>query len=156
MKNAVFWGVADCSQLTLVPRSRIFLPWRWRRYVLPKRRFTQYLHGATSKKTAFFIVTAVETSNLIKSNLFLIVPFASLIYDASSKMFWSLDSSVCIAARLRFGIGVRFPAEAGHFSLLCSVQTGFGALPASYQIRTGFSFPGGKTAGTWSWSITSI
>jgi hypothetical protein len=36
----------DCSHLlTLVPRSRIFLPWRWRRYVPPKRRFTQDLHG---------------------------------------------------------------------------------------------------------------
>jgi hypothetical protein len=33
-------------------------------YVPPKRRFTQDLHGATSQKTAFFIVTAVKTSNL--------------------------------------------------------------------------------------------
>jgi hypothetical protein len=32
--------------------------------VPPKRRFTQDLHGATSQKTAFFIVTAVKTSNL--------------------------------------------------------------------------------------------
>jgi hypothetical protein len=32
--------------------------------VPPKRLFTQDLHGATSQKTAFFIVTAVETSNL--------------------------------------------------------------------------------------------
>jgi hypothetical protein len=38
--------------------------WRWRRYVPPKRRFTQDLHGATSQKTAFFIVTTVKTSNL--------------------------------------------------------------------------------------------
>jgi hypothetical protein len=53
-----------CSHLlTLVPRSRIFLPWRWRRYVPTKRRFTQDLHGATSQKTAFFIVTTVKTSN---------------------------------------------------------------------------------------------
>jgi hypothetical protein len=37
-------------------RSRIFLPWRWRRYVPPKRRLTQELHGATSQKTAFFII----------------------------------------------------------------------------------------------------
>jgi hypothetical protein len=29
-----------------------------------KRRFTQDLQGATSQKTAFFIVTAVKTSNL--------------------------------------------------------------------------------------------
>jgi hypothetical protein len=41
-----------------------FLPWRWRRYVNPKRRFTQDLQGATSQKTTFFIVTAVKTSNL--------------------------------------------------------------------------------------------
>jgi hypothetical protein len=92
MKNAVFWDVAPCRccvnwrlggtyllhlqsrkirergtslsrWLQPVPRSRIFLSWRWRRYVPPKRRFTQDLHGATSQKTAFFIVTAVKTSN---------------------------------------------------------------------------------------------
>jgi hypothetical protein len=34
-----------------------------------KRRFTQYLHGATSQKTAFFIVTAVKTSNLTSALL---------------------------------------------------------------------------------------
>jgi hypothetical protein len=34
------------------------------RYVPPKRRFLQELHGATSQKTPFFIVTAVKTSNL--------------------------------------------------------------------------------------------
>jgi hypothetical protein len=28
--------------LTLIPHSRIFLPWRWRRYVPPKHRFTKY------------------------------------------------------------------------------------------------------------------
>jgi hypothetical protein len=49
----------------LVLRSRIFLPWRWRRYVPPKRRFNPLdLHSAASQKTAFFIVTAVKTSNL--------------------------------------------------------------------------------------------
>jgi hypothetical protein len=32
--------------------------------VPPKRRFTQYLYGAASQKAAFFIVTAVKTSNL--------------------------------------------------------------------------------------------
>jgi hypothetical protein len=50
--------------LTLVLRSRIFLPWRWRRYDPPKRRFNRpHLHGATPQKMAFFIVTAVKTSN---------------------------------------------------------------------------------------------
>jgi hypothetical protein len=63
LHNWVFsTGGLVCSHLLkLVPRSRIFLPWRWRRYVLPKRRFnSQYLHGGTSQKTAFFIV-AVKT-----------------------------------------------------------------------------------------------
>jgi hypothetical protein len=45
-----------CSYLlTMVPRSRIFLSLRWRRYVPPKRQFTQDLHGATSQKTALLI-----------------------------------------------------------------------------------------------------
>jgi hypothetical protein len=47
--------LAKIHLLTLVPGSRIFLPWRWRRYIPPKGRFTQDLHGATSQKTAFFI-----------------------------------------------------------------------------------------------------
>jgi hypothetical protein len=55
---------ASSHLLTLVPLSRIFLLWRWRWYVSPKRRFTQGLYGATSQKTAFFIVTAVKTSSV--------------------------------------------------------------------------------------------
>jgi hypothetical protein len=47
-------GGSVCSHLlTLVPRSRILLPWRWRRYVPPKRLLTQDLHSATSQKTTF-------------------------------------------------------------------------------------------------------
>jgi hypothetical protein len=45
LKNAVFWDVVPC-------RSCV------------NRRFGD-LHGATSQKTAFFIVTAVKTLNLI-------------------------------------------------------------------------------------------
>jgi hypothetical protein len=45
----------SCSHLlVLVPRSWIFLPWRCKRYIPPKLRFTQDLHGATSKKATFF------------------------------------------------------------------------------------------------------
>jgi hypothetical protein len=41
----------SCSHLhTLLPRSRIFLPWRWRLSVLPKRRFTQDLHVPHPRK----------------------------------------------------------------------------------------------------------
>jgi hypothetical protein len=36
-------------------RSRFFLPWRWRAYFPPKRRFTQDLHGSTTQKKAFFM-----------------------------------------------------------------------------------------------------
>jgi hypothetical protein len=43
---------------------------RWRRYVPLKRRFTQDRHGTTSQKTAFFIVTAMKTSNLTRDSLF--------------------------------------------------------------------------------------
>jgi hypothetical protein len=48
------WAGGCRFLLTLVPRPRIFLPWRWRRYVPPKRRFAQDLHGATSQKAEFF------------------------------------------------------------------------------------------------------
>jgi hypothetical protein len=45
--------VAVCSSWFLT--RGFFLPWRWRRYVPPKRWFTQDLHGATSQKTVSFI-----------------------------------------------------------------------------------------------------
>jgi hypothetical protein len=41
-------------------------------------------------------------------------------------------------------IGVRFPAEAGNFSLRHRVQTGSGAHPVSYPMGTGGSFSGVK------------
>jgi hypothetical protein len=81
--------------LTLVLRSRISLPWRWRRYDPPKRRFNRpHLHGPTPQKTAFFIVTAVKTSNptkyfyyLRKSRMLL----KGLIKDQPVwKFFWTM------------------------------------------------------------------
>jgi hypothetical protein len=49
----------------------IFLrPWRWRRYVPPKRRLKlNGLHGAISQKMILFITTAVKTSNPTKSDI---------------------------------------------------------------------------------------
>jgi hypothetical protein len=88
MEKAVFWDVAPCrsgvnrrfgdQSAFNVSDGRFAcgfsyftpLPWRWRRYVPPRRRLTPLLHGATSQKTAFFIVTAVKTSNLTKWKLF--------------------------------------------------------------------------------------
>jgi hypothetical protein len=88
--GSVFWDVAPCrfcvnrrfggTYLTLVPRSWISVLWRWRRYVPPKRWFTQNLHGATSKKTAFFMITAMKTSNRTQ---WIIVSFNWLICQLS-------------------------------------------------------------------------
>jgi hypothetical protein len=55
-------AAATCSRRFLA--RRFLIPWRWMRYVPLKRRLTQYLHGATSKNTAFLIVTAMNTSTL--------------------------------------------------------------------------------------------
>jgi hypothetical protein len=76
---------ADCSHLlTLVPRSWIFLPGRWRWYVPPKRQFTQDLHAATFQKTTFFIVTAVKTSDLTK--FVLVLP--TFVFSSSRLCMW--------------------------------------------------------------------
>jgi hypothetical protein len=72
MKKAVFWDVAPCSSGV----NRRFggtyrLHLQGRRESIRKsareasvRDVKGRLHGATSQKTAFFIVTAVKTSNL--------------------------------------------------------------------------------------------
>jgi hypothetical protein len=50
LKNTVFW---DVSPWTLATTDRPLT-----------RRFLQQPHGVTSQKTAFFIVTAMKTSQL--------------------------------------------------------------------------------------------
>jgi hypothetical protein len=55
-----------------------------------------------------------------------------------------------------WGIGIRFPAGARHFSLLHSVQTGSGAHPDSSPMCTGGASPRGKVAVAWSWLLASI
>jgi hypothetical protein len=61
-------GGSVCSHLlTLVHRSRIYLPWRWRRYVPPKRRITQDLHSATSQKTTSFLSSCDVTFGVSKN-----------------------------------------------------------------------------------------
>jgi hypothetical protein len=64
--------------------------------------------------------------------------------------FKSRDSSVGIA--LGYGLDdrgsrVRFPAEAGNYTLHHRVQNVSGAHPASYPMGTRGSFPGDKAAG---------
>jgi hypothetical protein len=52
-------GSVRSHLLTLVPRFPIILPWRWRRYVPPKRLLTEDLLSATSQKTTFFIFYSI-------------------------------------------------------------------------------------------------
>jgi hypothetical protein len=49
--------------------------------------------------------------------------------------------------------GVPLPVGAGNFSPHYRVQTGSGPHPASYPLGTRRSFPGGKVAEAWSWSL---
>jgi hypothetical protein len=64
--------------------------------------------------------------------------------------FLTHDISVGIA--LSYGLDdrgsrVRFPAEAGNFTLHHRVRNGSGTHPASYSMGNRGSFPGGKAAG---------
>jgi hypothetical protein len=60
------------------------------------------------------------------------------------------------SAGLRAGWSeVRVTVRAGNFFPHHRVQTGSGAHPASYSMGTKASFPGGKSAGAWSWPLTS-
>jgi hypothetical protein len=52
------------------------------------------------------------------------------------------------------GSRVRFPAEAGNFSLHHRVQNGSGAHIASCTMATRGFFPGGKAAWAWMWPLT--
>jgi hypothetical protein len=90
---------SGCSHLaTLVLRSRIFLPWRWRRYVPPKRRLAPELHSATSQKTTFFIINVVIificaledqtiTSNLNMFTFIYLLKFVKFLTISKSSFF---------------------------------------------------------------------
>jgi hypothetical protein len=66
---------------------------------------------------------------------------------------------VCVILRKyisRYSDGLWTGRPGQDFSLRHSVQTDSRANPASYPMGTGGSFPWGKTAGEWSWPLTSI
>jgi hypothetical protein len=50
--------------LTFFLARWFLLLWWWRGHIPPKHRFLQDPQGVKSQKTAFFIITAVKTSNL--------------------------------------------------------------------------------------------
>ena len=54
------------------------------------------------------------------------------------------------------GTTVWFPAWPGRLSVFHRVHIGTGILPASYPLRSGSSFFGGKTVRAWSWRFTLI
>jgi len=70
------------------------------------------------------------------------------------------SEGVCkISWQLDYGLdnwGVRIPAGARNFYIHHRVQTGSVTHPVSYEMGTRGSFPGGKTARTWSWLLPSI
>jgi hypothetical protein len=73
-KKAVFWDMAPCRHCVnrrFGGTYRLHLQDRRKKEKIRKRRTSlsrcsQYLHGATSQNTAFFIATAVKTSNVTK------------------------------------------------------------------------------------------
>jgi hypothetical protein len=54
-KSGVYWDVTPCDLVRTDVLEAL---------CNPESRFLQKPHGVTSQKTAFFIVTAVKTSNL--------------------------------------------------------------------------------------------
>jgi hypothetical protein len=61
MKTQTYCLYIICKRKT---QKLILRPWRWRRYVPPKRQLTfNGLHGIVSQKIEVFITTAVRTSN---------------------------------------------------------------------------------------------
>jgi hypothetical protein len=64
MKNAVFWDLEP--RRFCVDRRFGWTYLRWRRYIPPKR-ITQYLHGTTFQKTAFFNITLFPRGRIFNS-----------------------------------------------------------------------------------------
>jgi hypothetical protein len=67
-------GTINRSKLLTLLGRWFFSHWWWRRYVPPKSRFLQEPPGVTSQKAAFFIVTAVQNSNLTSGRTRLFCP----------------------------------------------------------------------------------
>jgi hypothetical protein len=62
--------LAVTSNRCMLQRNTILSPWRWWCYTPLKCWFLQEPHGVTSQKSAFFIVTATESSNFTMTNFY--------------------------------------------------------------------------------------
>jgi hypothetical protein len=165
IKSIIFWDVTPCSllrcnqrfegtyRLHLQGRRKYFSknhlltcwfllkfflrPWRWRRYVPPKRRLhLNRLHGVTSEKMILFITTAVKTSNPTKLSISYTVPSLFIFHRNRRR---GQDSSVSIGTSLEPGWPrnrASISEGIGHLSLLHSAKTGSGAHLASYPMGT--------------------
>jgi hypothetical protein len=82
-------------------------------------------------------------------------PNTAPIYKSKWNVFLldrSQDNSVGIAAGYELDGWGWYPGRDKIFLF----QTGPGAYPAFYPMGSSGDFPGDKTAGAWSWSLTSI
>jgi hypothetical protein len=68
-------------------------------------------------------------------------------YEMFSVLFTIYEPETASRYSDRLRAGVRFPAEAGDYSLLHSIQTGSGAHSGSYRMGREGSFPGVKRPG---------
>jgi hypothetical protein len=126
MKSTNFWDVAPCRSCVnrrfggmyrlhlqgrkICKRETSMSRWRWRRYIPPKRQFTQVLHSATSQKTAFFFVFLCLVISQILWGLFLVLPetqcrpfiiFQYLLnFDLVLRYFWSSRTDICTATTI--------------------------------------------------------
>jgi hypothetical protein len=109
-KSTIFWDITPFSPLSVNRHfggtcwflaELIFLSWRWRRYVTPKRRLTlNGLHSVISQKIVLFTTTAVRTSNPSKL-------FKSTVKECQIK-YWCLSywSSVTHKSTILWSFGL--------------------------------------------------
>jgi hypothetical protein len=125
------------------------LPWRLRRYVLPKRRLTKYLYGATSQKTEFFECCIFKTDIVVIIRKFGAMNGGRFLLRTIGN--GSVDNSYCTFVLL---------SETRHIWLLMRQQVSSfhwlysppWALASDFQIRVHFA--GGRTPWTRDQPIT--
>jgi hypothetical protein len=100
-------GSSVCSHLlTLVPHSRIFLPWRWWRYVPRKHQFTQELHVPHPRTILYYsnyYLSGYKTCFLISQEAFpqcctdiqIITKNCQFLHTAT----WTMPSMPCNSSR---------------------------------------------------------
>jgi hypothetical protein len=87
------WGFHSYDYEEYLWSRVIHPPWRWRRYIPPKRLFKPNPHGATSQKTIFFKIFPVQVwASPVFSSWCLPLPGWSVL-------FWVVPETAVIAER---------------------------------------------------------